>query len=84
MLYSRYNMETREGEKFISEHIFAYLITGTTHIHDDESREYVFREGEFIFYKRNHLVKFIKQPPAGDDFRAVSVTFDQAALRQQQ
>ena len=63
------------------EHIFAYLIAGTLHIQDDESREYVFREGEFVLYKRNHLLKFVKEPPANADFRAVSVWFDQEALR---
>lgn len=82
MLYSCYSMKSREGEQFIQEHIFAYLISGSLCIVDDENKHYEFNEGEFVFYKRNHLVKYIKQPPPGGDFRAVSVFLDQEALRQ--
>ena len=81
MMYSCYSMENRKGEHFIPEHIFAYLIAGKTSVRDHENKEYVFREGEFIFYKRNHLLKFVKQPPAGGDFRSVAVHLDQEALR---
>jgi len=82
MMYSCYAMQNREGEQFMPEHIFAYLLAGTMAIRDDEGREYLFRAGEFVFYKRNHLLKYVKQPPAdGGDFRAVSIHLDQEALR---
>ena len=78
--YSCYVSRSREGEQFVPEHTFSYQISGTLALNDG-NKEYVFRAGDFRFIKRNHLLKFIKQPPDGGEFKTVSIYFDQETLR---
>jgi AraC-like DNA-binding protein len=78
--YSCYITRSREGEQFIPEHVFSYQIAGTVTIKDG-NKEYIFDEGDFRLSRRNHLVKFIKQPPANGEFKGISVYLDQETLR---
>jgi AraC family transcriptional regulator, exoenzyme S synthesis regulatory protein ExsA len=80
IVYSCYVARSREGEQFIPEHVFSYQISGTL-ILNDGTKNHTFGEGEFRFLKRNHLIKFIKQPPEAGQFKALSVYFDQDTLR---
>src|SRR5688572_6696001 len=79
--YSCYVTRNREGEQFVPEHVFSYQVSGTLTVNNG-SKQYVFKEGDFRFIKRNQLIKFIKQPAAGGVFEAVSVYFDQHLLKQ--
>jgi AraC-like DNA-binding protein len=78
--YSCYITRSREGEQFIPEHVFSYQIAGTVTIKEG-NKEYIFDEGNFRLSARNHLVKFIKQPPANGEFKGISVYLDQETLR---
>ena len=80
ILYSCYVSRNREGEQFVADHVFSYQMAGTLIITDGD-KTHTFNEGDFRFIKRNHLVKFIKQPPVGGEFRSVSVHLDQETLR---
>jgi AraC-like DNA-binding protein len=80
ILYSCYHTRSREGEQFIPEHIFSYQIAGTLTMNDG-NKEYIFNEGDFRFCKRNHLIKFSKQPPESGEFKSISVYLDQETLR---
>jgi AraC-like DNA-binding protein len=71
---------TREGEHFIPEHIFSYQVAGTMTI-SDGIRTFNFKEGDFRFSRRNQLAKFAKYPPAGGQFRSISITLDPETLR---
>ena len=78
--YSCYFARSREGEQFVPEHRFSYQVAGTMTTNDG-TREYLFNEGDFRFSKRNHLMKFLKLPPAGGEFKSLSVALDQETLR---
>ncbi|MBV8388529.1 MAG: helix-turn-helix transcriptional regulator [Mucilaginibacter sp.] len=78
--YSCYVNRSREGEQFVPEHGFTYQVAGTM-IMNDGNKEYVFDEGSFRFGKRNHLMKFLKVPPEGGEFKSLSVRLDQQTLR---
>lgn len=80
ILYSCYFTRSREGEQFIPEHVFGYQIAGSLTINDGEHTHHI-NEGKFRFSRRNHLVKFVKQPPANGEFKAISVYLDQQTLR---
>src|SRR5919199_1743280 len=80
ILYSCYFNRSRQGEQFVPEHTFSYLIAGSL-IMNDGNKEYVFQEGDFRFIRRNHLVKFVKQPPEYGEFKSLSVYLDQDTLR---
>src|SRR5580704_4600446 len=78
--YSCYVSRSREGEQFIPDHVFGYQVSGTM-IMNDGNKEYIFAPGRFRFSRRNHLVKFNKQPPEGGEFKSFSVHLDQPFLR---
>jgi AraC-like DNA-binding protein len=78
--YSCYYTRNREGEQFVAEHVFSYQVSGVFSMTAGE-KEAVFNEGDFRFIRRNHLVKFVKQPPPNGEFKSVSVYLDQETLR---
>ena len=80
ILYSCYTSRSREGEQFVSEHVFSYQLAGTLALNDGQ-QTHTFAENSFRFLRRNQLIKFNKQPPAGAEFEALSVYFDQETLR---
>ncbi|HEY4149968.1 MAG TPA: AraC family transcriptional regulator [Chitinophagaceae bacterium] len=80
ILYSCYTTRNREGEQFVPEHVFSYQVAGTLLLNDGD-KLYTFNEGEFRFLQRNHLLKFIKQPPGNGEFKSISVYLDQETLR---
>lgn len=80
ILYSCYHTRSRQGEQFIPEHIFGYQIAGTLNMNDGH-KEYIFNDGDFRFCRRNHLIKFTKQPPQTGDFKSISVHLDQKTLQ---
>jgi AraC-like DNA-binding protein len=80
ILYSCYALKNREGEQFVPDHVFGYQLSGTLTL-DNGHKKYSWAPGEFRFVKKNHLVKFIKHPPEGGEFRSLSVALDQSTLR---
>jgi AraC-like DNA-binding protein len=80
IVYSCYVNKSREGEQFVPDHVFSFQIAGSL-ILNDGNKIYTFKEGDFRFIKRNHLLKFIKQPPEGGEFKTITVYLDQETLR---
>jgi AraC-like DNA-binding protein len=78
--YSCYFNRSREGEQFVSEHVFSYQIAGTFTAIDEESKTHVFNPGDYRLFRRNKLIKFIKQPPEHGEFKSLSVYLDQQTL----
>lgn len=78
--YSCYFTRSREGEQFASEHVLSFQLSGSLTVSTGD-QEYVFKEGDFRFIRRNQLIKFVKQPGQDGVFKSVSIYFDQAALR---
>lgn len=79
--FSCYFTRSREGEQFVPEHVFSYQIAGKLTMVDDNNHTHIFNEGEFRFITRNNLVKYVKDPPAGGEFKSISVYLDQQSLR---
>ncbi|RZK96283.1 MAG: AraC family transcriptional regulator [Hymenobacter sp.] len=80
VLYSCYTNHGRQGEQFVSEHVFSYQLAGTVVLNDGAQR-YALPEGSFRLLRRNQLLRFQKQPSAAGDFKSLSVSFDQETLR---
>lgn len=79
--FSCYFTRTREGEQFVPEHVFSYQTSGRLMMTDSDGRTNVFNEGDFRFIRRNNLVKYVKEPPSGGEFKSVSIYLDQQSLR---
>ncbi|MDT3405617.1 AraC family transcriptional regulator [Mucilaginibacter terrae] len=81
ILYSCYTYRSGEGEQFIPEHIFSYILSGTQQMHVG-GKNYDFKEGDFRFFRKNQLCRFVKQPPPGGEFKSLSVYMDKHILQE--
>ena len=80
ILYSCYSQKSREGEQFIPEHIFGYVLSGSSEVYLG-GKNYIFKEGDFRFFRRNQLARYTKLPPPGGEYRSISISMDQDTLR---
>jgi AraC-like DNA-binding protein len=80
ILYSCYSHVSREGEQFIPEHVFGYILTGSQNMHVGE-QSFHFKEGDFRFFRKNQLCKFMKIPPPGGEFISLSAILDKDTLQ---
>jgi AraC-like DNA-binding protein len=80
ILYSCYSHTSREGEQFIADHIFGYILSGSSDLYMN-GKMHVFNEGDFRFIRKNQLAKFAKHPPKGGEFKTISVVMDKDTLR---
>jgi AraC-like DNA-binding protein len=80
ILYSCNSHKSREGEQFIPEHVFGYTLSGSSEVYLG-GKSYSFKEGDFRFFRKNQLSKYIKYPPPGGEYRSITIVMDQNALR---
>jgi len=81
IVYSRISKRTMEGELFIKQHVFDYIISGSSEVFFD-GRSHSFKAGDFRFAARNRLSKFTKIPPIGGEYRSISICIDQGTLHE--
>jgi len=80
LMYSCYQQSTRGYEQFAPEHTLGYFMAGETHIFANGRTEIV--KAPMIGMVRRHtLMKTVKIPPPGGEFRSVNIFFDQPFLR---
>jgi len=80
ILYSCYSRKSTEGEQFIADHVFSYMLAGSSDVIHGNKR-YFFKEGDFRFFRKNQLSRYIKYPPEGGEYKAISVLMDEGTLR---
>ncbi|PZF74124.1 helix-turn-helix domain-containing protein [Taibaiella soli] len=78
LILNNYTGGKIEGEAFVADHIFSYIISGA---HDIwlGNKMYSFKAGDFRFFKKNQLSRYVKSP-SSDGFRSVAVHIDQYTL----
>ncbi|MBS7229479.1 helix-turn-helix transcriptional regulator [Flavobacterium psychroterrae] len=79
IVYSATSKRATEGEIFIKQHVFDYIISGTSEVYFGGKSE-LYKAGDFRFAARNRLSKFVKQPPEGGEYKSVSICIDTATL----
>lgn len=79
IVYSCVSKRSVEGELFIRQHVVDYIISGTSEVYYG-GKSYLYQAGDFRFAVKNRLSKFVKQPPAGGEYRSVSICIDQDTL----
>jgi AraC-like DNA-binding protein len=79
IIYSHFETRLLVDEQFIREHGLCYIQSGTLTVMEPGINK-TFESGELIFYRKNRLAKFIKQPSKGKDFRSITVLFDLETL----
>ena len=78
--FSCYYSSSRVGENFVPEHAISLIISGSN-VLDDGINPQRFQDGDLYFCRRNQLVKYVKNPPEGGEFRSVNMFFTQDFLR---
>ena len=81
IVYSCVSKRIVEGELFIRQHVVDYIISGTSEVYYG-GKSSVYQAGDFRFAVKNRLSKFTKQPPAGGEYRSISICIDQDTLLQ--
>ena len=79
ILYSCYANTSREGEQFIEDHVFSYIITGNTDMFVN-GKTYTFSTGDYRFLAKNQLAKFTKHASKYKQFKTISIRIDKATL----
>lgn len=80
IMLNTYSGAIIEGEAFVADHVFSYILQGQHDVWLGDEK-YAFREGDFRFFRRNQLTKYVKSTADGS-FRSVSVHIDQFTLRE--
>lgn len=80
LLYSCIDQKTRGNEQYVCEHALGYIISGESRISTPDGDK-VFGAGQIGLVRRNLLVKSIKVPPAGGEFKSINIFLDQDFLR---
>lgn len=80
LLYSCVSQKQRGNEQFVHEHALGYIISGETHFQTNNGF-IVVKEGQIGIARRNQLVKSVKVPPPGGEFKAINIFLDQSFLR---
>jgi len=80
ILYSCYAHTSREGEQFIAEHVFGFVFSGSQVMYVGD-KTYPYQAGDFRFFRKNQLCKFVKQPPVGGEFMSLSIRLDKNTLQ---
>ncbi|HEY0244027.1 MAG TPA: AraC family transcriptional regulator [Mucilaginibacter sp.] len=80
LLYSCVDQKQRGNEQFVHEHALGYIIAGETRIQTTDGIK-VFGAGNIGLVRRNQLVKSVKVPPPGGEFKSLNIFLDQDFLR---
>jgi AraC-like DNA-binding protein len=80
IFYSCYSIKSKGGEQFVPQHVFGYILSGTSEVYHDGKR-HLFKEGDFRFIRKNQLSRFIKVPPPGGGYRGISIYIDDETLK---
>lgn len=70
----------KEGESFVTDHIFSYIISGTQEVWSG-NETYLFKAGDYRFFRRNQLTKYVKRPDQ-HGFKSIAVHIDQHTLQE--
>jgi AraC-type DNA-binding domain-containing proteins len=80
IVLNTYSGNTIEGEAFVTDHIFSYILQGKQDVWlADQKHSY--HEGDFRFFRRNQLTKYVKSTTDGS-FRSIAVHIDQCTLKE--
>ncbi len=78
--YSCYFAESRDGEQFVGMHSLGMIVSGSMEFNDGE-RAAAFTPGDPYFVRKNRLLKYNKKPSPTEEYRSISIYFDEKALK---
>lgn len=80
MLYACEVEKCRGNEQFVKEHALGYLLAGESQFFTSEGTR-IAAAGSIGLVRRNQLIKSIKMPPEGGEFKSINIYLNQEFLR---
>lgn len=80
LLYSCVDRTQRSNEQFVPDHCLGYLIAGEAQF-TTAGTVRTFKAGAVGLVRRNQLIKSVKIPPPGGEFKSINIFFSQELLR---
>lgn len=71
--------KTTDGEKFIEQHVFDYIYTGTSEVYIGEKLQH-YKAGDLRYVKRNSICKFYKHPSMDGSYESATICISQDLL----
>jgi len=81
VIYSSRLKPENVSEQFTTVHGLCYIFSGTLIVSQANKNQH-FNKGDLIFFKKNSLAKFRKQPDRFENFRSITVVFDSKVLKE--
>src|SRR5882757_10212 len=80
LLYSCTDKTQRVNEQFVPDHCLGCILSGETHFTTTEGVRIV-KAGTIGLIRRNQLLKTVKVPEPGGEFKSINIFFSQDLLR---
>ncbi|NRF37809.1 AraC family transcriptional regulator [Pedobacter foliorum] len=77
--YSCHFTAFREGEQFVSHYGLGMVVSGEMELNDGTERK-IFRKGDVYLVRKNQLLKYEKRPIVDEEFKSLSIRFDDRLL----
>lgn len=81
IVYSMFETQRIVGEQYIDEHGLCYIISGNLKVADASGNK-VFGAGDLLFFRKNFLAKFTKQPVDRSSFRSITIVLNRNILQE--
>jgi AraC-like DNA-binding protein len=79
IVYSSTTKRIFEGEIFIRQHVFDYIISGTSDVSFGGKTDH-YKAGDLRFVVKNRLSKFVKNPEPDGEYKSISICIDNNTL----
>lgn len=71
----------REGEQFVTFNALSMIVSGEMELNDGTEKK-LFQKGDVYLVRKNQLLKFLKRPTNSEEFKSLSIRFDQSLLQE--
>ncbi|NIG55752.1 helix-turn-helix transcriptional regulator [Chitinophaga sp. Cy-1792] len=79
--YSCHFTAFREGEQFVRHQTLSMIVSGEMELNDGTVRK-VLRKGDVYLARKNQLLKFAKNPTEKEEFKSLSIWFNEELLQE--
>jgi AraC-like DNA-binding protein len=80
LLFSCFCEKQRGHEQYVPEHSLGCILSGEMHLQSNAG-SHILQEGSIGIVRRNYLIKTVKVPPPGGEFKSINLFLSQDFLR---
>lgn len=80
IIHAQYIKKEIIGVEFIFDYGLTFIVSGSIKVILGKETK-IFNKGDYIFYRKNFLARFTKQPSEIENFSCITIIFDEKTLR---